>query len=128
MNPTDTRTFSPLTSAEQFDAILESSRRQPVVIFKHSPACGTSAQAYDELEALLHDAPGAAVFLINVLTNRSLSQTIAARFRIRHESPQVLVLQDEQVRWHGSHFRVTAGNVKKAVESATPAIRPPQPA
>jgi bacillithiol system protein YtxJ len=112
-----TKTFSHLTTVEQFETLLQTSRHQPVVIFKHSPACGTSAQAHDELETLLQEDPGAGVFLVNVLTNRSLSQLIAARCRVRHESPQVLVLQEEQVRWHGSHFRVTAGNVKKAIAS-----------
>jgi bacillithiol system protein YtxJ len=119
MNSTETTNgFSPLTSPEQFETLLQFSRRRPVVIFKHSPVCGTSAQAYDEIEALLHDGLNANVFLINVLVSRALSQAIAARFRIRHESPQVLVLRDEEVRWHGSHFRVTADNLRKALASA----------
>jgi bacillithiol system protein YtxJ len=107
--------FAPLVSAEQFDALLETSHQRPIAIFKHSGACGTSAQAYDELEAFLQDGSDAEVYLVDVLANRQLSQAITARFRVRHESPQVLVISKAEVRWHGSHFRVTAENVRKAI-------------
>jgi bacillithiol system protein YtxJ len=110
--------FAPLDTLEQFDALLAESAQRPVAIFKHSPACGTSYQAYDELEAFLQDAADADVFLIDVLVNRQLSRTIAARFHIRHESPQALIIRNGEVRWHGSHYQVTALNVKKALDAA----------
>jgi bacillithiol system protein YtxJ len=107
--------FAPLVSPEQFDALLETSHQRPLAIFKHSGACGTSAQAYDELEAFLQEGGSdAEVYLVDVLANGQLSQAITARFRVRHESPQVLVISNAEVRWHGSHFRVTAENVRKA--------------
>jgi len=117
MDSTRTRgAFASLVSPEQFDALLEASRQRPIAIFKHSGACGTSAQAYDELAAFLQDdGSDEDVHLIDVLMNRPLSQAIAARLHVRHESPQVLVIRNAQVRWHGSHFRVTAENVRKAL-------------
>jgi len=114
-----TALFAPLVNAEQFEALLEASRQRPIAIFKHSGACGTSAQAYDELEALLQDsAPDEDVYLVDVLANRHLSQAISARLRVRHESPQVLVIRNAEVHWHGSHFRVTAEHVRKALLAA----------
>ena len=109
-----TRTFTPLTTPDQFDALLGASSGQPVVIFKHSPSCGTSAMAYDELTDLL-EGDGGEVYLLNVLSSRALSQAVAARLGVRHESPQVLVLKDGLVRWSGSHYRVTADAVRKAL-------------
>ena len=111
--------FAPLATPDQFDALLEASRQRPIAIFKHSGACGTSAQAFDELEAFLADGgSGADVYLLDVLANRQLSQAISTRFHVRHESPQVLVIRNAEVRWHGSHFRVTAENVRKALLAA----------
>ena len=111
--------FAPLVSPEQLDALLEASSQRPIAIFKHSGACGTSAQAYDELEAFLQDGGSDAdVYVVDVLANRQLSQAITARFSVRHESPQVLVVRNGEVRWHGSHFRVTAENVRKALLAA----------
>lgn len=113
------RAFVPLVSAEQIDALLEKSAQHAVAIFKHSGACGTSAQAYDELETFLQGAGSDDVYVVDVLVDRQLSQAIAARFKVRHESPQVLIIRGGQVRWHGSHFRVTAENIQKALAAAS---------
>jgi bacillithiol system protein YtxJ len=110
--------FAQLATSEQFTALMAESAERPVVIFKHSPACGTSAQAYDELESFLQENAQTDVFLVNVLSNRQLSRAIAEHVRVRHESPQVLVLRAGEVRWHGSHFRVTSENVRKALRDA----------
>ncbi len=52
--------------------------------------------------------------LIGMLS-RALSQSLAARVQVRHESPQLFVLQGGAVRWHESHWRVTAEAVRAAV-------------
>jgi bacillithiol system protein YtxJ len=108
-------TFAALQSPEHFQSLVEASHRAPVVIFKHSRACGTSHMAYEELEAFAGGEGAAEVYLVDVLFNRALSRAIAGRFAVRHESPQALVLAGGEVRWHGSHYRVTAEAVRQAV-------------
>lgn len=115
------RTFTRIATQADIDALIERSQFGPVVIFKHSPACGTSAQAYDELSSLLLEQEPVEVHLLDVLGNRALSQALAARLAVRHESPQVLVFDRGAVRWHGSHWRVTADAVRTAVRSSAPA-------
>jgi bacillithiol system protein YtxJ len=70
--------------------------------------------AFDELTDLL-EGDARDIYLLDVLASRPLSQAVAARLGVRHESPQVLVLKDRAVRWHGSHYRVTAEAVRKAL-------------
>ena len=111
--------FQFLTTAEQFDAVRAASSIAPVVLFKHSPTCGTSAQAYDEMDDLLRATPGLVIHLIDVLASRSLSRDIAAAVGVRHESPQVLILRDGHVAWHGSHWRVTQEAVRDALAAAS---------
>ena len=41
-------------------------------------------------------------------SNRRISDEVSARFGIRHESPQAILLKDGQPVWTGSHFRITA--------------------
>ena len=105
-----------LTSLEELDAAIEASSTCPVVIFKHSRTCGTSAQAYDEVEALLA-APGlgADVYIVPVQASRGVSDAVGDRFGVRHESPQVLVIHEGRLVWHASHFRVTAVAIERAV-------------
>jgi bacillithiol system protein YtxJ len=124
MNPTPTaRTFTQIEGMEHVAALLQESQTRPVVVFKHSPTCGTSAHAYDEMAALIEEADGPEVYLVDVLHSRSLSQAIAAALHVRHESPQVLVLSGGSVRWQASHYRVTA----EAVRNAVAASRTPPP-
>ena len=110
-----TRTFTPIDTQAELDALFERSALERVVIFKHSPTCGTSAQAYDELASYLSGPDATEVHLLDVLRSRTLSQSLATRVKVRHESPQLLVLQGGAVRWHGSHWNVTADAVRAAV-------------
>jgi bacillithiol system protein YtxJ len=111
--------MQPLTSLGELDTALARSSTRPIVIFKHSRTCGTSVQAFEEIEEVLSRGLGAETFLVDVRAHRGISQAIAARFHVRHESPQVLLIQDGAVRWHSSHFRVTADAIAAAVQRAS---------
>jgi bacillithiol system protein YtxJ len=109
--------FIPLSREEELDALVLQSHESPALIFKHSPTCGTSAQAYDQLESYLSDAAPVPVHLVNVLSSRALSSAIAARFGIRHESPQLLLVAGGKVQWNASHFRVTVDGITRALSA-----------
>lgn len=109
---------------DSLDDLIRRSHEAPILVFKNSPTCGTSAMAFDELEAFRQAAPDTAVVVVDVLRERALAREIAARFGIRHESPQALLLQDGSVRWHASHYRVTADALARAVSALSePSVR-----
>jgi bacillithiol system protein YtxJ len=104
------------------DRLLEDSAHRPVLLFKHSYSCGTSAEALDELIAHLdqrrrHDADYA---VVTVQTHREISNAVSARLGVRHETPQALLIRDKRVVWSASHFRVTADAVEKALDRYAP--------
>lgn len=104
-----------LCTPDELDSVLASP--DPVLLFKHSPTCGVSAQANDEILQLLEGpALGAPVWRIPVQAGRAASNAVATRFGIRHESPQVILVRDGVALWHASHFRVTAASIRAAVE------------
>ena len=108
--------LTPIDSAAQIDALVDESRTRPVVIFKFSRTCGTSAYAADELHAYLQGEPADARYaMVTVQTHRALSDAIAARLGVRHESPQFIVVRDGEVTWHASHFRATAVELTAAL-------------
>ena len=83
---------------------------------KHTARCGVSAQAYDEIEVLLLDpAVAAAAYVVEVWAARPVSNAIAGRLRVRHESPQLLLVTNGRVLWSASHFCVTAQAVRTAL-------------
>jgi bacillithiol system protein YtxJ len=105
-----------LRSLADLDHFLEPSTR-PVLIYKHSLTCGTSAMALEEVRDLLAGPPiDASVGLVLVQSARAVSDAVAARFGVRHESPQILLVQDGRVVWHASHYRVTSEAITAALQ------------
>ena len=104
-----------LKTLVDLDEAVHHSYDRPIVIFKHSATCGTSAFAFEEMEELIALEPAAEVFVVSIPFGRAVSNEIARRFGVRHESPQVLVLRDGGIAWHASHFRVTREGIASAL-------------
>lgn len=106
-----------LATPEELDRAIEQSSQRPAVIFKHSPTCGISAQAFESIsEWLRGEDRDADFYVLTVQASRALSTELGRRFGIRHESPQVMVIDHGQVAWHGSHFRATATAIAAALD------------
>ena len=104
---------------EEFERLLAASGERPLLIFKYSATCGTSAQALDELFAHLNEHPADATYaIVTVQTHRDVSNAIARTLGVRHETPQMLLIRNGRVVWNASHYRVTS----EAVEGALKAV------
>ena len=114
--------LTPLRDADHLDELLADSHEQPLLLFKHSRSCGTSFEALDEL--LAHQAMRAASVryaMVTVQHARELSNAIAQRFNIRHETPQVILVRGGQVVWTASHFRINSRALDQALAMPVPA-------
>ena len=106
-----------IESLAQLEAAMADSAQGPVVLFKHSTACGLSKRAHREIDQL--DLPSdPPVFRVVVQSARMISDEIARRFRIRHESPQVIVVSRGLSVFDSSHRGVTAVRIRNAVAKA----------
>ncbi len=85
-----------------------------LLVFKHSPICPVSARALRELEAFLAARPDVPAGIVDVLGARPLSQALAARTGVRHESPQALLLAAGGCAWHASHGAITRAALERA--------------
>jgi bacillithiol system protein YtxJ len=105
-----------LQRLEQFDSLLAESTERPLLLFKHSESCGTSFEALDELiDHLNEERLPARYAIVTVQTHRELSNAVAKRLGVRHETPQALLIRDARVIWSASHFRVTGGALEAAI-------------
>ncbi|HEY2962611.1 MAG TPA: bacillithiol system redox-active protein YtxJ [Pyrinomonadaceae bacterium] len=104
--------FFKIDNKETLDKLITDSKSKPVVIFKHSNACGISSAALREMEKLEDE-----VNLLEVQSARDVSRELADMTGIPHETPQVIVFKDGKAVWNASHFDVKAGAVRKALES-----------
>ena len=112
----------PLTDSASLAAWIARSRREPVLIFKHSMTCGTSAAAREELEHFLALDPSAPPCgLVVVQTHRAVSNEVASILGVAHQSPQAFLVVDGVPRWHASHWRITSQALASAAADTRPA-------
>ena len=103
---------------EDLDRLLAQTSDRPLLLFKHSLTCGTSAEALDELlDHINWDGLDARYAILTVQSQRELSNAVSARLGVRHETPQALLIRHGRVIWSASHFRVTAAAVQSAIRS-----------
>lgn len=96
-----------LDTIEKLEEAIENSRVHPVLLFKHSRTCGISAGVMSQEMAGV-EVP---VNLVLVQDDRLISNEIARRTGVRHESPQAIVLKNGEVVYHASHFDITADDI-----------------
>ncbi|GIO38678.1 hypothetical protein J41TS12_35390 [Paenibacillus antibioticophila] len=108
-----------IVSKEELSALLTRSAEQPVLLFKHSTRCPISAGAYREAEAYLSQKPNAQVTygLIYVVEDREISNEAADRLRVKHESPQAILVKNGQAVWNTSHSRITADALEEVLSN-----------
>jgi bacillithiol system protein YtxJ len=105
--------FRSLDTVQDWTAARKASSSHPVVIFKHSSMCPTSARANGEMQTVAEaDVP---VYRVVVQEARDVSDTIAEDLDIRHETPQVIVLSKGTTVFDTSHHRVRADAVRDAL-------------
>jgi bacillithiol system protein YtxJ len=94
-------TFTPETN---LDEILNNSHQTPQVIFKHSTRCIISSMALKRLK--LNPNFNIAVWVLDLLNHRDLSNQLATRFNTPHQSPQIFVLVNGQLKATASHEKI----------------------
>lgn len=92
-----------------------------LLLFKHSTACPISAGAHRRFHEWLETAdPAPRVAMVHVIEERPVSNEIERRLGVRHESPQVLLVESGGVVWHASHQAITAEALTEAVRKLVP--------
>ncbi len=106
--------YTVLTSEDELAGAFSRSNEHPVLVFKHSLTCPVSSAALREYEKFLAEHEAADATLIEVQRQRPLSNAMAERTGVQHESPQAFVLEGGEVSWHASHWNITAASLGKA--------------
>jgi len=104
-----------ISDLDMLEAAIAESLDRPVLLFKHSRTCGISCEALDELRAHLatRRTADAGYKMITVQSHRSVSDSVATRLGIRHETPQAILLRHGRPVWSASHFRITAAEIDR---------------
>lgn len=101
-----------LNDIEQLNLAVEQSINKPVVIFKHSTRCIISKMALREFEAEYNLEEQFFCYYLDLIANRNISDEIANRFGIEHQSPQILIIKNGVVVYNESHEGIDAHVLK----------------
>ncbi len=108
--------WNQLTSLEQLDEIVKESTEIPVIIFKHSTRCGISRMALSGFEKeYAIEAEKAKPYFLDLLLHRDISNEIASRFGVEHQSPQLILIKEGKATYNTSHGDIDAGKVGEMV-------------
>jgi|TARA_B110000259_G_scaffold81794_1_gene95637 bacillithiol system protein YtxJ len=98
-----------LNSVEQLSEIDEKSKTKTQIIFKHSTRCSVSSFAKRILTSEYTEEVQnkVDVYYLDLIAFREISQEIASRYSVMHESPQILVINNGACSYNASHSDVS---------------------
>lgn len=99
------------TDSNQLNELIKESNHQPVLFFKHSIRCSISSMAKSRLESDWDIEEVTPVYL-DLINFRNLSNLLAEKFNIEHQSPQVLLIKDGQCVYNASHNEISVASLK----------------
>lgn len=104
----------PLENEEQLQNALQASSDAPVVIFKHSTRCFISKMALRNFENEFKQND-TICYLLDLISYRSISNSIAQQLEIVHQSPQLLIVSEGKVIHSSTHENIDGTVASKMV-------------
>lgn len=101
-----------IQSEEDLNKAIENSFTSKIAIFKHSTSCFISKTVLKNFEKEIENSDHKAeLYFLDLLAHRSISNKIASDLNIRHESPQLLVIENGKVINSASHQHISADQI-----------------
>jgi len=105
-----------LFNFDQLDSLFSESKKRLIIIFKHSTRCGISRMVLkDFIRKYSLSEESAVLYYLDIFSYREISNEVSNRFGVVHESPQMIVLKDEKVIHHSSHYMINASKLNDFV-------------
>jgi bacillithiol system protein YtxJ len=105
-----------LENITDFDKALQDSKEAPVYIYKHSSSCNISRGAWRAVQELSEDKPEMQFRRILVRENKPLSNDIAEKLNVEHQSPQIILINNGVPVWSATHYGITRETIMGALK------------
>lgn len=99
----------------QLNEIIHLSTEKPVLIFKHSTRCSISRMVLKQFENEFDLEDKVVPYFLDLLENRAISNEIASRFGVQHQSPQIIVIKDGKAIYNASHESIDARKLEQLI-------------
>ncbi len=110
-----------LTAEEELQNLIKASETKPVLIFKYSGRCAICDRVQDILESdweenLSDNEEKITPYFLDLIKYRTLSNEIARRFHVEHESPQVLIIKNGLCIYNESHGLIRLDEILNSIK------------
>ncbi len=103
-----------LNSIQQLHDIYQTPSDRLKIIFKHSTRCSVSSMALRNFQSEWNvNFENADLYFLDLLAHRDVSNEIEAITGVVHQSPQVIVLKNQKVKYQESHSHINAVEIQK---------------
>ena len=114
-SPKSNINWTELTDVLQLQEIEAISNEKPVVIFKHSTRCSISRMALKQFEREFDLNDTVDAYFLDLISHRDISNQIAQKFNVYHESPQLILIKNGKAVYDVSHSDIDAQALKNKV-------------
>jgi bacillithiol system protein YtxJ len=105
-----------LTSSAQLHELIKEAATTPVLLFKHSTRCSISAMALNRFEKEWDDSkPTCICVYLDLIANREISNEIATLLKVEHQSPQAILVRNDEVIYVESHNGISASSIQALI-------------
>jgi bacillithiol system protein YtxJ len=102
-----------LENETQLNSVTEFSFKKPQAIFKHSTRCSISTMVKSRLDKSVIDTID--FHYLDLIANRTISNLIAEKFNVNHESPQILLIKNGECIYDESHNGINIDELEEAL-------------
>jgi bacillithiol system protein YtxJ len=99
--------WNEISDLNDLQLIKQESHKRKALIFKHSTRCGISRMVLRSFESKLTELnENNDLYFLDLLQHREISHAIEKQFMVKHESPQLIVIENEKAVKSASHYGV----------------------
>jgi bacillithiol system protein YtxJ len=105
--------WNELNNIDQLAIIDRESTAQKILILKHSTRCSISSAALARVERKWKDEDAEILkpYYLDLLAHRDISNAIAERYNIVHESPQALIILNGKCIFSQTHMEINVDDL-----------------
>jgi bacillithiol system protein YtxJ len=106
-----------ISSVSELENFYTDSKEEFKLFFKHSTRCSVSSMALRFFESEIEIKENACYYFIDLISYREVSNRLAELSGVQHQSPQVILLKNDQVIYQASHHSIDANQINKLIQN-----------
>jgi len=111
-NPEQKSFWKNIENEDDLTKAIEKSYSNKIAIFKHSTSCFISKTVLRNFEKEIENIDQKVeLYYLDLLAHRAISNKIAEDLGIRHESPQLIVIENGKVIGNASHQDISVSQI-----------------